>query len=183
MMVVSRRRDDAGARPWSALRRVVCGISVACLLQGCGVGGEDDFAGLCGTVDLGRIRDARRAVLGSQPGKDSRTYECADNSDEPYVAAATSRSFDCAWAAEDFSRFFAQPPTSPAAGEENHNSHYGDYVEKKGNRIYLSCNPGELTVAMTPLSVIQKISAHEKKSPRRYHGPGPDTADPPLTAP
>jgi hypothetical protein len=167
MMVLSRRPDDAGARPWSALRRAVCGISVVCLLQGCGVGAEDDFAGLCGAVDLGRIRDARRAVLGSQPGKESGTYECADNSDEPYVAAATNRSLDCARAAEDFSRFFAQPLTAPSAGEENHNFYYGDYVEEKGNRIYLSCGPGELTIALTPLSVIQKVPAHEK-SPRRH---------------
>ncbi len=104
--------------------------------------------GLCGSAPIQDLQVAREALLRSQQALVAQRYDCGgDSTDENFVSATYSSSFDCDRASRELAGLYRKElhPYSPAAA--SHTSYGGDYVSVDGYRIYIACSDGELTLA------------------------------------
>ena len=114
---------------------------------------DSSMAGLCGSADLGRLREIRGEITKNQSAGSIENYECEDSSDELFVGAQASKEFDCDQMARDFEHKIGSP--LQRLGKEGTPDSTGPYVDADEFRIYFFCLQGEVELTELQLSLLQ----------------------------
>jgi hypothetical protein len=115
---------------------------------------SSSMAGLCGTADLGRLREIRREITENQSAGRIENYECEDSSDELFVGAQAEQKFDCDRMARDVERELGSSLRHPDAMDEN-STGAGPYVDAGDLRLHFFCLGDEVELTEVPLALRQ----------------------------
>ena len=116
---------------------------------------SSSMAGLCGTADLGQLRQVRAKITKNQSARPTENYECEDSSDELFVGAQATQAFDCTRMTRDLERELDSPLQQADKIDEENAAGEGPYINTPDYRIYFFCLGDVVELTELPLSLLR----------------------------